>query len=1283
MANDTIPLATTLALESLRRVLPKPPTTLDVGATLGDGSTFFQVAVADRQALSLGAVEVAAISELELSAAVTADADGTSVQIVAQVDAQISLLNGAVSLALGGEFRELRSDGQSASSLRFSAVALEPISLTGLLSPFGVTLPSAFDVLSIHDLNLSVERDAQWAASSAQAPPAEVRVLASGTLGGDGSWEVIPGILTITAPAVAIAHQGGRTWVEIGETLELFGAWWRVSLQLPAGVGSASLRSAITMEALVEHFGLHDPTGTLAGLEITWASLTVDHGSGRMGVELEITSTWSLGPLALESLRFALMHDPTGVAGGLRARARFANVEFTISASHPGPGLGWNLEGYADLSAAPLRLETLLTDLGQDAGAAQDLLHASLTGIALSHVTLTGETRLDLYGSWGDDKIELHLVRQPGQAAAAATDATVPSSAPAAAPGAPASAYSFRGQWIHHDAVMSLALQDGVTVAAYSGGGGGKLSLAALLTAEGGALDLTVTSALVARKAATSVDAAQVLVAAEIGVELSAKALQKIPVLGERLGADASFGLSLHALYGAGADKIRGTATALVPVGLPDLPPSIPDGLAGSRVDVRIGTRTIPLNGFVPRLQQDASASLPPSSPPTPVHENLGGVVGLRSVRPSAKGQELHLSVDGAIRFGPVTLDAIGLDIGWDFKDSRPTVPSLDGFALSLDKPPLQVAGGFLHVEGDFVGKAEIHTSKFALTALGGFTLVGGSPSLFLYGLLLEPLGGPAFFFVEGLAAGFGLNRSLRLPTLDEVETFPLVVDAMAPPGGVQGGDQLSRLHDYIAPKVGAGFLAVGVKFTSFRLVHGFVLAIVCIDTITGDFEVAVVGTGELVTPPEAPVGARMAYVRLDILAKMSSRDSSLLVEAKLGEGCFVINPACHISGGMAFATWYGGEHAGDFVLSVGGYHPQYTPPAHYPVPKRLTLDYHISDGLHASGSLYFALTPNNLMFGFAFNATWSTGPVSAWFDLSLDFLMKFKPLHYDATGHLEIGASVDAWLFTVHVSAGADLHIWGPDLGGHACVHLGPFHGDLSFGAPVTPPPALTNVDFVKAFLPATPAEVLSIQPAGGLRSAGASTAAAPARWSFNPKEFALDLQCLVPLDVELTIPPMSDDKATVRARYTLVHTLEREGQAVKEAHVKPSDRKRRFPPALWKTEAEDVGTCGVRLSAQPIAASTDPGYSRHTLCATGTKGSELRAASQWSTEAHLVRSASDRAADRGSYTAELASANAGRDTLLRALARALRDPALAPEQTNWRVDVDALLDPPLPGPL
>ena len=40
---------------------------------------------------------------------------------------------------------------------------------------------------------------------------------------------------------------------------------------------------------------------------------------------------------------------------------------------------------------------------------------------------------------------------------------------------------------------------------------------------------------------------------------------------------------------------------------------------------------------------------------------------------------------------------------------------------------------------------------------------------------MLVPIGGPPYFYVKGIAGGFGVNRDLRLPPVEELEDFPLI----------------------------------------------------------------------------------------------------------------------------------------------------------------------------------------------------------------------------------------------------------------------------------------------------------------------------------------------------------------------------------------------------------------------------------------------------------------------------------------------------------------------------
>ena len=1277
MGNDTTTIST--RLQTILANLPAPSPSLptaDFTGTLADGTALARFDLASQpHSLRLAGRTWATLQNL--SCLCTRQQD----LLTGEVDATIQL--GPTSLPVLLQLSGVLTDDAASStwSVVLTAVSVDPLPLGALVAEL-FPIPEHLSRFALNNFRLELHWGPGETVLVGETPstPVVFALLCSARLGGDTPWEVIPGLLSLSGPRLVAGYQGGRPYLDLYEKAVLFGLSWKIHLQLPIAAGSAELLStgSVTMAGIVEHFGLHDPSKTLQSIGISHASCRFDVTNHLFGVTVELAPPegggWCLGPtwLQLTGVAFDLVHTPAGVAGRASASCKVGDATFRIQLEHPGPGLGWQIEASCDFPDQPGSLDHLLKKI---APGAPLLNNFQLTSVAFSYDTITGSLALQVVGKWESKSAELSFNRS----------------------GTPdgGSSWEVQGQLFltndDPDAILAFKVDSANTgtdlVAGYAAGGSGRLTLDRLIRALSGSKvdglpDLQLQSALFVKTSSAK------LIAADVTVEIPNSDLHKIPVLGERLSASASFGLNLHILYSTSPFESSEIAQ-LAPAGTPTLPGSVEKGFGSSGVDVQIGGKTIPLGGIhqqLPSVNDAPGTEAPdtnqPTQPPVPVHQNLGGVLDLRSVRPSLSGGALTLAVDGSVRFGPLTLDVIGFSIGYDLKKHQPTPPALRGLSLLLDKPPVRIEGGFLLVPAtkdsppDFVGKAEITTASFSLTALGGFTMIGGSPSLFVYGVLNLPLGGPPFFFVEGLAAGFGINRHLTPPGINDVETFPLVQAALPAP------IDLTKLHQSLNPQLGSAFFAVGVKFNSFRLIHGFLLAIVAIDTASNEFEVALIGTGEWVSPPEATGVERMSYVRLDIVAAYSSRDGSLLVQAQLGPDCFVQNPLCHVSGGMALGSWLAGEHAGDFVFTVGGYHPAFAVPKHYPVPGRVTITYQISSEIHAGGSLYFALTPNNLMFGLAFNATWHTGPVRAWFDLGLDFLMKFKPLHYEATGHIDIGASVDLFLCTISVSAGADLHLWGPPLGGSAVVHLGPFHGQLSFGSPMAPPPPLTNSEFQTSFLPKDQNSVLSICPAGGLRTTTTASGLNTPYWSFNPKDLVLTVESLIPFDTPVSVPPMSTATQPATFTFTLKTVFYRQQEdsswAVYDNATPSPTASKRFPPALWKAESGAAKLSAGQTykgGALPLDGNLPP-HQRGELSKGQTANQQtpaVRNAQPLPDQHH--RDFKARGNDLSVYDQQPSAANAA---FLDSLAIQLNDPALqASRHTDQRPAV-SLLDPP-----
>ncbi len=414
--------------------------------------------------------------------------------------------------------------------------------------------------------------------------------------------------------------------------------------------------------------------------------------------------------------------------------------------------------------------------------------------------------------------------------------------------------------------------------------------------------------------------------------------------------------------------------------------------------------------------------------------------------------------LDAALSAAGLSLDLEGLSVGSPLSKFDPKF-DLRGLGIDYKSGPIEIDGAFLRgqitFEGkeydDYSGTVTIRTEPLTLAAIGSYVQLPVGPSMFVYAVLDYPIGGPAFFFITGLAAGFGYNRQLHVPPIDGIQSFPLVQEAM---GGLTGipnlADELAKLQEYIPPSVGNYFLAIGIRFSSFKMIDSFVLVSA---TFGHRFELDVLGLSTLVLPvPEkGETVTPIAEVQLALRAAFIPDERFLGISAQLTSNSFLLDRKCHLTGGFAFYSWFAGEHSGDFIITVGGYHPHFSRPSHYPTVPRLGFNWQVNSHLNFKGSAYYALASSALMAGCNFSATWEDGSLKAWFDAGIDFLISWKPYHYEADFHISIGASYTFWLFGTHhitVSVGADVSIWGPEFAGRAHIHLWIISFTISFGA-------------------------------------------------------------------------------------------------------------------------------------------------------------------------------------------------------------------------------------------
>lgn len=456
------------------------------------------------------------------------------------------------------------------------------------------------------------------------------------------------------------------------------------------------------------------------------------------------------------------------------------------------------------------------------------------------------------------------------------------------------------------------------------------------------------------------------------------------------------------------------------------------------------------------------------------------------------KERKIYCYLDASLSAFGLTLDLQGLGIGSTLDAFNPSV-DLHGLGVEIKKGNLEIAGSFLRntvgsgadAYDEYDGSVVLGMSEFKIMALGSYAKYKGHTSMFIYAAVNAPLGGPVFFFLEGLAAGIGYNRSLTAPPLNEVAQFPLVAEVVGTDTSGSLTDELVKLRKYIKPQQGEYFGAVGVKFSSFKIIDSFALITL---SFGKHFELDVFAISTLVVPPEDP--KPLAEVQMAVKAVFAPDEGVLGISAILTPSSYIFSKDCILTGGFAFYSWFKDIPerqitAGDFVYSLGGYHPRWDKPKHYPNLPRVGFNWNVSSHVQIKGGCYYALTGSALMAGGFLDATWHSGALKAWFKMGADFLMSWKPYHYDISAYVEIGVSYTFHFFGthhIHASLSADLQIWGPEFAGKAHVKLWIISFTVRFGAGQSVPKPISWNAFKSAFLPKETAKYTSIRIKDGL---------------------------------------------------------------------------------------------------------------------------------------------------------------------------------------------------------
>lgn len=440
------------------------------------------------------------------------------------------------------------------------------------------------------------------------------------------------------------------------------------------------------------------------------------------------------------------------------------------------------------------------------------------------------------------------------------------------------------------------------------------------------------------------------------------------------------------------------------------------------------------------------------------VMEKHFGPVFFHRLGLSFRENVLYVMPDISIAAGPLTLSPYGMAAGCRM-DSGKILFALDGLGVSYETPGFGIAGSVSSVsepdmEYQYRGSIGVKASHWQFDAFASYgKRKDGNTSFFVFLDTRMLLRIHPAFVITGLMGGFGFRERLYVPELEEVSHFPflLLTSGQNPESVKRALEETSPSgHKWLESSPCDSFAAVGISFTAAEILTGKALAVV---RFGAELRLDLLGNALVLLPKGSRETNAYACVAVALRASLNPAAGEFYFMAALEPRSFLLDHDCHLTGGMALFLWFGDNiHRGDFVVSLGGFHPDFQPPAHYPKVERVGIYWNVSSHVNIKGEAYFALTPSCAMAGGRLEITYQDGSLKAWLKAYANMLIAWHPFSFRAGIGIEIGVSYRLNLLfchkTISISLGGSLDLWGPPTGGRVKIHLWFITFSVSFGS-------------------------------------------------------------------------------------------------------------------------------------------------------------------------------------------------------------------------------------------
>lgn len=382
------------------------------------------------------------------------------------------------------------------------------------------------------------------------------------------------------------------------------------------------------------------------------------------------------------------------------------------------------------------------------------------------------------------------------------------------------------------------------------------------------------------------------------------------------------------------------------------------------------------------------------------------------SIKPETDGVTTGVELVGATlnmkKIVVLTVDGLGAEVELVKNDIDGNVGPFDvafglippkGIGIKVDAKAI-TGGGYVFLDfekGRYVGAAELTIKdKVSLKVIGIITTrlpngEKGNSVLLLVTAEFSPINIGFGFTLNGVGGLVAINRDMNLQALRDGVKSNAIDNIMFPDDPVGNISQIVSDLESIFP-IQKGRYSFGVM----GLIGWGTPTLVTIElglmlSVPKPVRLAVLGVVKCILPDEKNDLLRL---QINFLGTIDFEAKYITFDASIYDSKFI---KFTLAGDMAFRLKWGDEP--NFLFSVGGFHPSYTPPPlNLPTMQRLTINFLAEDNPRLTLSTYIAVTSNTVQFGalldFYYRITKNIEVIGA---LGFDILIQFSPFYLKA----------------------------------------------------------------------------------------------------------------------------------------------------------------------------------------------------------------------------------------------------------------------------------------------